>query len=382
MRLLTRSSFAASCLALAVSLPACKSETPAAPTPPAPAPVPPAAPPAPVQELTASESGQSQPDCIAPFTTTGETREFDLGKLKAKVTGSVLEVVSLDEDKAVTFGLVANLKEPTGENLFNVERYLEFFTSEKIDAVLVAGDTGDAENTEASVKVLLEPFAKTGLPTFVIPGSRESRAGFSAALTALSTQYPNVVNMSQVRLVKFDDASIVSLPGYYDARYITASDEGCQYFKEDVDALAEIVKAAPAPVVLLSHAEFRGEGRQALDAFPDGNAGDANLTAFLKANPVPFGVFANIHEAGGRASDLSGTLAKQGVAQKSLFVNVGLGDSTPWKLNDGTWSYGMVATMKVDGDVASYKSFRAPQLTDDERTKARALEPATAAVGQ
>ena len=137
-----------------------------------------------------------------------------------------------------------------------------------------------------------------------------------------------------------------------------------------------------APVVLLSHAEALGEGREALDAFPDGNAGDANLAAFLKSNKVPFGVFANIHEAGGRAADLSGKLATEDVPQKSLFVNVGLGDSTPWKLNDGTWSYGLVATLKIDGDQASYKAYRAPQLTDDERTNARALEPASAAVGE
>lgn len=379
MRFLTRASFAASCLSLAVSLPACKSEPVA---PPALAPAPPAEPVAPAPAAPASVSGQSKAECIAPFSTTGDTREFTLGKLQAKVTGTVLDVVTTDEDEKATFGLIANLKEPTGENLFNVGRYLEFFTAQGVDAILVAGDTGDAENTESSVSALLEPLAKTGLPVFVIPGSREASAGFSAALSALSAKYSNVVNMSQVRLVNFDDASIVSLPGYYDARYIAAGEEGCQYFKEDVDALAGIVKAAKAPVVLLSHAEALGEGREALDAFPDGNAGDANLAAFIKSNKVPFGVFANIHEAGGRAADLSGKLATEDVPQKSLFVNVGLGDSTPWKLNDGTWSYGLVATLKIDGDQASYKAYRAPQLTDDERTNARALEPASAAVGE
>ena len=39
-------------------------------------------------------------------------------------------------------------------------------------------------------------------------------------------------------------------------------------------------------------------------------------------------------------------------------------------------------TLKIDGDQASYKAYRAPQLTDDERTNARALEPASAAVGE
>ena len=381
MRLRTRLVLGVPALALAVSLPACKSEPAPAEKPAAPvaAPTPPAPPVPAAPQAPASASGQSQADCIAPFSTEGEARELALGQRKAKITGSVLEVLEPDADQAVTFGLIANLKEPTGENLFNVGRYLEFFAAEKVEAILVAGDTGE---TQDAITRLLEPLAKSGLPTFVIPGNREARADFTAALDALGAKYPNLVNMSKVRLAKFDDASLVSLPGYYDKRYIHLGDAGCQYFKEDVDALAGVVKAAAQPAVLLSHAEFHGQGREALDAFPDGNAGDSNLTAFLKAHPVPFGVFANIHEAGGRASDLNGNLAKEGEAQEKLFVNVGLGDSTPWKLNDGTWSYGMVATLKIDGGKGSYKTFRAKQLTEEEQAKARELEPATAAAAE
>lgn len=363
-----------STLALALAVTACK-EAPAPAAPPTPAapvapPAPPSAPP------PASVSGRSAPDCVGPFTAEGAPVEVKLGGRTAKRTGAVLTVDSPDADDTVVLGVVANLKEATGENLFNLQRYLAFFQAQKVEAILVAGDSGEARD---GISTVLEPLAATGLPLFVIPGNREARAEFRTALEDLGRRHPNVVDMTAVRLVNFDDASLVSLPGYYDRRYVHVGEAGCLYFKEDVEALKPIVAAATGPVVLLAHAEPYGQGADAIDFFGDGNAGDLNLRQLLATNPVPFGVFANIHEAGGRANDLDSKLVAEGAPAPRLYLNPGLADSTAWKLNDGSWSNGMVATLTVQGKQASFKSLKLQQLSELDREAARKLEPPAAA---
>jgi hypothetical protein len=299
-----------------------------------------------------------------------------IGGVAFKKQGTTLALATPDADDQIVFGVVADVKEPNGENLFNVQKYLAFFKEQKADAVLVAGDSGE---TLADITVTLEHLAKSGLPTLVIPGNREPRAEFHKAIEGLAAKYPNLVDMASVRLVKFDDASVVSLPGYYDKRFIHAEEAGCLYTKADVDALAPIVAAAQKPVVLLAHAEPRGTGPGAIDAFADGNAGDKNLTEFLRANPVPFTIGANMQEAGGRAMDIESAPIKEGEAKAQLFLNPGPADTVAWRLNDGGWSYGMAATLTVKGGSASYKMYKAAQLTEAEITEARKLDPATAA---
>ena len=359
--------FVAGCKPSAPAEPAPKPEPVAAAPAVAPAPAP-----APAQPVTASVSGTTVPDCVGPFSNTGEEKSFKIGARTFKLQGSTLTVTGEDADDQVVFGVIANVKEATGENLFNLRRYLEFFKAEKVEAILVAGDSAEKADGIAQV---LEPIAKAGLPTFVIPGNRESRSDFHAAIKGLAAKYPGLFDMSVVRLVNFDDASVVSLPGYYDKRFIHAGEDGCQYFKEDVAALEPIVAAATQPVVLLSHAEPLGKGNDAIDAFSDGNAGDANLTAFLRGHKAPFVIAANIQEAGGRATDLDSTPIAENTPKAQLLLNPGLADSTPWQLKTGGWSYGMVSTLTVKGGQASYKLLKSAQLTEKETAEARKLEP-------
>ncbi len=340
--------------------------TPAA-TPSAAIPAPPGAP--------ASVSGQSAPDCVGPFTESGPATEVKVDGRTFRQQGATLTLTEPDQSREIVFGVLANLMEPTGENLFNDQRYLKFFADAKAQAILVAGDTGDSrEETMGTV----EPLAKSGLPVLVIPGNHEGRTAFRSALDALHAKYPNVVDMTRIRLVRFGAASVVSLPGYYDARFLNQGPAGCQYFKEDVSALAPIIAAATQPVVLLSHAEPYGHGHEAIDAFKDGNAGDWNLTAFLRTHPVPFGVAANILEAGGRATDLDSNLIREGAFVPRLYLNPGEADSTAWNLNDGTTSHGMVATLTIHGSLAAYQTFRVAQLSMAEEAEAGKLAPTAA----
>jgi len=360
---------AAALLALA----ACKGT--AAP-PPAPAPAPKPAPaPAPKivkSQASASVSGRSDPQCIGPIdlavpaklTIGGKTVERHGYKLTFPAT----------EKKDTVFGVLGGINEDSGENLVNLAKYVEFFKAEKADAILVVGDIG--ESVQSIVRVVT-PLAETGLPVFAVLGNRECSGHFNDALTALQKTFPNVVNFANVRHVEFGNVDLVSLPGYHDKRYLNCA-SGCQYFKQDVDALVPVAKEAKHPVVLVSHGPPHGATPNALDAATEaGNVGDANLNTLITEAGIPFGVFANIKEAGGRATDLDGqNVIKPEVLSDKLYLNPGAADSVAWAMNDGTQSLGMAATLTVEGKQAKYQVFRAKALTADEKAQAAKLAPA------
>lgn len=319
-----------------------------------------------------AQPGTSEKECLGALET-GEPTEITVGGKKAELNGYRLTFKEKDEDDTVTFGVLGNINEDSGENLVNLKKYVEFFKAEKAEAILVTGDTGESKE---SIARALEPLAETGLPVFVIAGNRECRADYTAALGDLEKTHPNVVNMNRIRFVDFDDADLISLPGYHDRRYMHC-DTGCQYFKQDVDALEGLAKEATESVVLVAHGPPKGAARTAIDTTEGGNVGDAELNALLTRAGISFGVFSNIKEGGGRATDLDGqNLIKEGALADALYLNPGPADAVHWPMNDGTSSVGMAATLTVTGKQASYKVFRAPALNDAEKAEAAKLAPA------
>lgn len=365
------------CVAAAALLVGCKKESPA------PAPVeqaekkaevkadPPAT--AKVDNSVSAQPGSSAKECVGVLET-GEPIELTVGGRKAERNGYKLTFLEKDEDDTVRFGVLGNINEDSGENLINLKKYVEFFKAEKAEAIIVSGDTGESKE---SIARALEPLAETGLPVFVIAGNRECRADYAAALAEVQKTHDNVINMNEVRYVDFDDADLVSLPGYHDRRYIHC-ETGCQYFKEDVDGLAGLAKEANDAVVLVAHGPPKGTSRTALDAATEaGNVGDAALNEAIAKAGIPFGIFSNIKEAGGRATDLSGeNIIKEETLTDALYLNPGPADTIHWAMNDGTRSMGMAAMLTVTGKQASYKIYRAPALTDEEKAEAAKLAPA------
>ncbi|MBI5543882.1 MAG: metallophosphoesterase [Deltaproteobacteria bacterium] len=348
---------------------------------PAPPPAPPVkvapkaiVPPAPAVKMDAasSVSGQSDPSCVGPIDLSVPKKVTIAGKA-AELNGYKLSFqLPEKKDQPTVFGVIGALNEDSGENLVNLKKYVEFFKAEKADAVIVNGDSG--ESLESIVRSLTL-VAETGLPVFAVIGNRESGGHFNDALAALTKTFPNVVNLGRVRHVEFGSVDLISLPGYHDKRYLNPS--GCQYFKQDVEALKKIAKEAKNPIVLVSHGPPHGNGAMALDAATEaGNVGDSNLNALIAEASIPFGVFSNIKEAGGRATDLEGlNVLKQDTLADRLFLNPGPADSVAWAMNDGTQSMGMAATLTVQGKQAKYRIFRAKALTAEEKTQAAKLAP-------
>ena len=338
-------------LPLALGCPA-KDKAPDAPSAAKPAP-------APAAKAPKAKAETADPVCMAAWQPTGEVAKLAAGARTFERQGTQITETSSDPDAKAVLGVLATIKEDTEDNLKNLQAALTFFQGKGVDAIVVVGDLGESQR---QIENALAPLAASGLPVFTIIGNREKKSDYAAALAAVSAAHPNVVDMDQARLVKLDDVALVSLPGYYDKAYIHAED-GCAYYPADLEGTKPIIKAAGAvPVVLVSHGPPKQEGSEALDrTLEQANVGDANLAKLLEETEVQLGIFSNIQEAGGRATDRLGqSLIKPGVPSKTLFLNPGAIDAVSWEMNDGSRSVGMAAVMTVDAGVASFEVFRVP----------------------
>ena len=301
------------------------------------------------------------PECASPIDL-APPQELKLGERTATRAGYKLTFAEKDADGTLALGVLGPINEETPANLQALGRYVKFFKDEKVDAIVVNGDAG--ETTEGITKVLAE-LAGSGLPTFVVIGNREGRADYTNGVLEAQKAHPNVVNLNQVRVVEFPEATLVSLPGYHNPEYMHSKD-GCLYVKSTVEETLKAVKEAKSPAVLISHGPPRGNGSQALDyATSGGNIGDAEINRILTEGNVPFGIFSNVKEAGARAVDSAEgtTLVAQDKPAKRLFLNPGPADTVGWKMNDETQSVGMAAVLRVKDGEGSWKLFRSsPQM--------------------
>jgi len=328
---------------------------------------------------TPSAQGVASPDCVGPIETgVPETvsiagRTFERNGYRLKLMGDAPE-----GGAEVKIGVLASLNEATADNLFNVGRYLSFFKESGAEMIVVAGDSGE---DRGAIEAVLEPVAKAGLPVLVIAGNRERTTDYTDAVNALAKTYPNVINGNRVRYVDLHGADLVTLPGYHDPVYIhQEKGHGCQYFRKDASAVARLAGEANDPVVLVAHGQPKGETPEALDVIaPDKeHIGDSNLNAAIETGKIPFGIFANVKEAGTRAiADLAGkTVLAEKTPSETLYLNPGAADSVEWTMNDGTTSTGAAAMLTVKDGKASYAIYRAAKLTDAEKAQAAKLVPA------
>jgi hypothetical protein len=359
----TRHSALATLAALSLSFASACEEKPVAPPAPVKAPevAAPAAPAAP-QAFVPSQSGKSDPECVGSLDF-APPENVKVGSHTWTLNGYRL-TLDVPAGTPVNLGILANLDEPSPENLKAIEAYLAFFKEKGVQAIAIDGDSGD--NTEA-IQGALTPIAKSGLPVLVQIGNREPKGAFLDAIEALRKTYPNVFNLSRVRETDIGDLKVLSLPGYHDQRYLLAGADGCLYHTDDLKALKAIATKLTGPVVLLSHGPPHGEGAHAIDRVqnPPGNVGDPNLSQFLTDAHIPFGVFANIIEAGGTATNLHGdkTIAPDSW-ESELYLNPGAADTASWSMNDGSQAKGIAAVLSFKGGKAAYSLLRQGAKTD------------------
>jgi Icc-related predicted phosphoesterase len=255
------------------------------------------------------------------------------------------------EDGVARLGLLSAIKDFSLETKKNLELFLAAFKLAGVRAIIVGGDSAygvdDQDSTLAEVFTFL---GDQGIPVYVVIGNSESRSAFNRSALAAWRSNKSVINLDLVRRVDGDGFTLVSLPGYFDRRFI-AEASGCNYKAEDAQALTRLARGAVSPVVLVTHGPPRQEGAAALDVTADGkNVGDPDLTQGIADARIPFGVFGHILEAGGRATDLEGKKpVKQGTPAAALYLNPGPAFADPWAMNDGRTSRGMAAILTLQG---------------------------------
>lgn len=340
-------------LLTASALVACKKDPP---PPPPPAPKPTSAP-APTEAPEAARA--ADPGCAGKYTEEGEAKVFEAGGKSFSLKGARLDETSKDADDQLVLGVVADINEDTPDNLANLDAIIKFFKDGKAEGVIIDGDLGEDQK---QIEAVLSKLTESGLPLFAIAGNRDGRAAFNDAVAAVAARYPGLFNLNQIRAVLFDDGALVTMPGYHNKLYIHAED-GCAYGPADLEATKPAIAAAAGKtVVFVSHGPPKQDGADALDrTLEHVNVGDPAMAELLKASAIKFGIFANVREAGGRATNLAGTtLVKEGTLADELYLTTGAADAVRWQMNDGTESNGMATLFTLKGKQASFKVFRAP----------------------
>jgi Icc-related predicted phosphoesterase len=297
---------------------------------------------------------ESNPLCVGR-PGTGPDEGIEAAGKKYARKGSTITMEGTDGDDEFVLGQITDIKDHTPENAANLKIAIEWLKAEKVDAIAVTGDLGESAE---SIQRVVEDVAAAGVPVLAIVGNRECRDHFEQGVKAAQIKFKNVVNMNAVRVFNTDDVSIVSMPGYYNKSYIHCA-EGCEYTPEDVKALPEVAKAATSPVkILISHGPPLQAGALAIDRIHEGaNVGDPVMTDVMKTSGIfQFGMFGNIQEAGGHATNLTGeTRVAPETYADSLYLNPGPIDSVRWVMLDGSESVGMAGLIHVKGKQGMYK---------------------------
>ncbi len=295
-------------------------------------------------------------DCMAPASE-GAAEEHTWNGVTWSQTGSTLSWTSPAKTE-INVGVVSDIKESSPENLENLKAFVGWFKTSKADFIIVDGDSG-TEN-QGIIKAW-ETLLEAGVPVFVIIGNGEGRMAYNSAIAAVRAKAPQLFDLGKVRRIHTPEADFVSLPGYFNADFIHSAD-GCQYFASDVEATAAILKSAPAdkPRVLVSHGGPQQSGLYAVDRTTEAKfVGDPAMAKLIKDNNVGFGIFGNVHEAGGHGTDVDGNaLIAEKTKVASLYLNPGPSDAVTWLMNDKSESVGMASILTIGGGQASYEMMR------------------------
>jgi len=305
------------------------------------------------KELTQACVGEVKSDKPQPVT---------IGSLEWEINGSTAKLKAGAKKGAIKIGALTDIKEDTPENKANVEALIKWFQKEKVDLVVVAGDTGMERNQLVG---MLDLLAVSGVAVFNIQGNREGFEDFTAAHEEMEGKYKNIFSLNKIRRIDTPEVDIVSLPGYWNPKFIHA-DDGCHYLPEHVAGLGKLVDGCDSPVLVTSHGAPKQSKEAAIDLTSEKvHAGDPALAQLMKDKKIPFGIFGNIHEAGGRATDLDGSkVLPQGKAHPALFVNPGPADAVRWAMNDGTTATGMGGIVEIAKGKATYKIHRIEEKTN------------------
>jgi len=277
---------------------------------------------------------RSDAACAAPFEAPG-SRE----KLRA-ATGEL------------KIGALAGLKDADDENVAWIRKLVGELKRRGAEVLIVAGDLGD---TLEEQETLLGALTESGLPVLAVAGNREIRSDLDAAEAEARKKGARILDLSHTRVVDLGDATVVGLPGAFERRQLYA-EGACVYVQKDIDAVAAALERLPQPTLLVAAVPPRGRDAKGLDVSEGQNVGDPRLSHLL--TKVPFAIFGQVWESGGRAVDARGAPVPAKTESAQLYLNPGAADRTPWPMSDGTTIAGQAALLTVHGRKASWEQVR------------------------
>ena len=301
-------------------------------------------------------------DCNGPFEhfTPADVKEREGWRFEH--TGGTVKVTRLKAraGKKPVLGLLAGIKDLEPETRTMLDVFIAGFEKADVDAIVIGGDS--SSEPEALDQILEYLGKATSRPLLVVAGNMERGAALNyAILKQRKAGATHLLNLDVIHRYDGDGVDVIGLGGYHDKAYLHLAG-GCIYKEKDIDALARAAAAADDAVVLLTHGPPRQKGQQAIDYVPGAdNVGDPHLTELITRAKISFGIHGHILEAAGRATDVAGQPVAQKKLHPALFVNQGSANPLPWKLNDGTTSYGLAALLTIDGKKASYEILRGPK---------------------
>lgn len=281
-----------------------------------------------------------------------EPVELEAAGHKYQLRGHVLAETTKDKDKVLRVGMLSAIKDDRPETLDAVKKMIARFEKKKVDLIIA---NGDLASDEFEMEAIFPVLAESNVLIVAFIGNTESCGSFNKIASSVAEKTPHFINGNWVRRLELDDGTIITLPGYHDRKF-THTSGAAVYTQEDVDELERIAKGAREPLILTSHGPPRMKGKKALDVIYDGdNVGSEMMTAMIRDLKIRFGLFGHILEAGGRATDLTGTKpVKPKKWAKALFTNCGTINPDPWKMLNGSTSSGMAMIIEINAKKARY----------------------------
>jgi len=111
------------------------------------------------------------------------------------------------------FGIVADIhKKPN-----NIIKAIEIFKNEKVDAIIVNGDIGEAfpdfNQSLTFTANILKPLGKSNIKTYIQPGSSETIGAFGSVLKKATEKYPNLISTIENPLQEKENHLLLFIPG-------------------------------------------------------------------------------------------------------------------------------------------------------------------------
>ncbi len=272
------------------------------------------------------------------------------------------------------------------------------------EKLLVNGDIGERmsnlEQSQAHTTFILESIGKSGLESYVQPGSHETVEGYQPVINHFSEQYPNIHDATQNQKLEQTNHHLVFLPGsdfLCNGQYQIGNDKDIEtglyntkngpIFYFNMQDLKQLV-THPEKTIVVCHvprkfdnletcvdvAEFgeaehpfrmRGNLIPGKSVFPlpiaqqfvdkgypitlkKENRGNEDLRDLYQELGITKAVTGHFHESSHRANDANGDHVEPGILTDNLF----------W--NSGHLDRGYTGILTVDGEYVSYENVTIP----------------------